>query len=299
MGSACQGPTGIDTAETVEPLKKVKVDFSGQWASQSGYTNTIYDNKITWSTGEISNFDLQNGKRLVTQLHNTQYGGELTPDDRIIWSDGDVWVRQQGKASGGGSTRDSCALGALVGLNCCQDEDVVTTSDHGKPRAAPAFDGPPEAPRRPPPASVMKHGKPNFSGSWTCSAVEGDMDKFLLDNGVNYMLRTGAQAMSYGVGRARRIVVHKGDEIDTQVVGLKEFRQTFVVGKPNQRTDSQDGMVTISPAWEGDVLRCHVVRDDGSKSEQRHMFDGEIYVVQGISPVGTVAKWLFERDAES
>merc|ERR1712046_335122 len=71
--------------------------FTGRWITGKGNVHIIGCEAIQWSNGDLSVIQVERrhgGKaRCITEIKEERYTAELTPDDRLLWSDGDVWVR--------------------------------------------------------------------------------------------------------------------------------------------------------------------------------------------------------------
>jgi len=70
------------------------IGFNGQWSR-----GVISGDKLTWRDGTVPASEAQiqivDGRKLETTWNGSSYTGELRDDDRIYWSDGDVWTRQK------------------------------------------------------------------------------------------------------------------------------------------------------------------------------------------------------------
>jgi len=71
--------------------------FAGRWVTSKGNIHLIGLESIQWSNGEISEFYAYKRWRqspvCQTKMGEARFTGELRPDDTLLWSDGDVWVR--------------------------------------------------------------------------------------------------------------------------------------------------------------------------------------------------------------
>merc|ERR1719446_169437 len=62
--------------------------INGAWSK-----GTIRGDKLMWRHGQETQIQMTNGTVFETKLDDVVYVGELR-EDRIYWSDGDVWTRQ-------------------------------------------------------------------------------------------------------------------------------------------------------------------------------------------------------------
>merc|ERR1712008_370553 len=94
--SVCRGPNGnydgpLPEEEGEEPR------FAGRWVTSKGNVHLIGLESIQWSNGELSEFYAYKRWRkppvCQTKMGGAKFTGELRPDDTLLWSDGDVWVR--------------------------------------------------------------------------------------------------------------------------------------------------------------------------------------------------------------
>jgi len=68
--------------------------FAGRWVTCRGNIHTIGLGVIQWSTGNQSEFHAYTRPPVcLTKIGRAKFTGKLMPDDIILWSDGDVWVR--------------------------------------------------------------------------------------------------------------------------------------------------------------------------------------------------------------
>ena len=95
MGGTVACHDGACTGETDEP------HFSGRWVTSKGNVHFIGLEAIQWSNGDVSPFVVQrHWGRLPTCATNVRgktFTAELKPDDTLVWSDGDIWVRDTRK----------------------------------------------------------------------------------------------------------------------------------------------------------------------------------------------------------
>eukprot|EP00931_Biecheleriopsis_adriatica_P037917 TRINITY_DN21755_c0_g1_i1.p1 TRINITY_DN21755_c0_g1~~TRINITY_DN21755_c0_g1_i1.p1 ORF type:complete len:256 (+),score=44.85 TRINITY_DN21755_c0_g1_i1:137-904(+) len=110
------------------------------------------------------------------------------------------------------------------------------------------------------------HGEPNFTGRWLCTAIEGDMDAFMLAMEATWSSRTAASLVDYGVGYLCRHISHKGNSFVCQVAGVAlTYCQEFDIGRGQQQVEGPSADCWVTPEWEGSkVLRIEQCELDGS-----------------------------------
>lgn len=149
-----------------------------------------------------------------------------------------------------------------------------------------------------PPFAFIRAGKPDFSGSWICCDIAGDMDALMEGLKLTWARRTAARCIKYGKGMAVRNIMQRGNEFVVDCLGTPSvFQQRFHVGRGPQKTFGPDGKVLVTPAWEhGYVLSVHQSELDGSLSSTwQQYFDGEDIVMHVIAMTGASGTWRFSR----
>lgn len=175
------------------------------------------------------------------------------------------------------------------------DEDELSAPSvpaHQRRREETAF------PPKPSP-SLFKLGKPDFTGQWICSDVGGDIEGFMVALNFSWARRTAAQIIDYGIGRASRHIVQRGNEFVVECGGFLPtvFQQRFKVGRGPQMTDGPEGSVLVTPTWEkGYVLSVLQSELDGSEpSCWKQYFQGKDLMVQIIARTGESGIWRFTK----
>jgi len=137
----------------------------------------------------------------------------------------------------------------------------------------------------------------DFSGSWTCTKVTGDMEKFLTDMGLNAPLRQAAGAANYGRGRQFQNIAQVGNSFVVQNILKAPVTMRFHAGAGVQTSLDQEGKaIIIEPYWDGNVLCVTSKRESGEliANTRRFMESGSM-VLELESPAGTRVLRLFER----
>merc|ERR1719487_1852140 len=76
--------------ESVVPGRAVSAGFNGAWNK-----GVISGDKLTWRDGQESQIQMKDARVIGTKLNDRSYIGELRDDDKIYWSDGDIWLRHR------------------------------------------------------------------------------------------------------------------------------------------------------------------------------------------------------------
>eukprot|EP00427_Karlodinium_veneficum_P040395 CAMPEP_0169302154 /NCGR_PEP_ID=MMETSP1016-20121227/68652_1 /TAXON_ID=342587 /ORGANISM="Karlodinium micrum, Strain CCMP2283" /LENGTH=237 /DNA_ID=CAMNT_0009394853 /DNA_START=16 /DNA_END=730 /DNA_ORIENTATION=- len=131
----------------------------------------------------------------------------------------------------------------------------------------------------------------DFSGSWLCVAVSGDMEAFLIDMGLPEGPRKAASAARYGALR------QDGDSIVVENILDKPVTMRFEVGEGVQRTADQDGrLILVHPVWDGEVLCVTSKRESGDLiANSRRLLEADSMVLELSSPSGTVVEEYFSE----
>ena len=87
-----QGLLGLETAPVVER----KRPFDGRWCSDKGvFVATIKNKRILWDGGGGDHLQhLSGGEVSVCPGGGKAYRGKLDAEGRLVWSDGDHWIRE-------------------------------------------------------------------------------------------------------------------------------------------------------------------------------------------------------------
>jgi len=100
---------------------------------------------------------------------------------------------------------------------------------------------------------------PNFSGTWQKTGMEGNVDGFLYDVGVNWVKRRAASSFGYGVGQQEVIITQNGNKIDMKNTYNSNFMPDSEVGfrvdGSQQTLPSSQGPTPSTPTWENGALK--------------------------------------------
>lgn len=145
--------------------------------------------------------------------------------------------------------------------------------------------------------SPSKEAPEDFSGSWMCTKVTGDMEKFLEDMGLNEPLRKAAGAANYGAGRQFQNIAQVGNSFVVQNILKFPVTMRFHAGAGVQTSVDQEGKpIIIDPYWDDNVLCVTSKRESGELiANTRRYLEGSTMVLQLESPAGTKVKRIFER----
>merc|ERR1712190_457360 len=149
------------------------------------------------------------------------------------------------------------------------------------------------------------HEKPNFAGTWNLVRTEGDLETFLSDMGQSWLVRNGAKALKYGVGRVVVECRQDGDDLNfTKVLcdprNLSKSRVNVVVGQGTVHFLDDIGRLASTSRWseDGRSLRFDAKLESSGLAVTLLMYyDGAgNFVEEMISCKGTVAKYIFTRN---
>jgi hypothetical protein len=137
----------------------------------------------------------------------------------------------------------------------------------------------------------------DFSGSWTCTKVTGDMEQFLTDMGLSAPLRKAAGAANYGAGRQFQNIAQVGDSFVVQNILKAPVTMRFHAGAGLQTSVDQEGKpIIIEPYWDGNVLCVTSKREGGELiANTRRFMDGSNMILELESPAGTRVMRSFDR----
>jgi len=162
---------------------------------------------------------------------------------------------------------------------------------------------------RPPRTQGLRLGgaaRPNFTGNWKLVKIDGDMDAFMKELGLGWMIRKAASTMNYGVGKSFNNIEHTGDTIKVENInpGGGEHVQKFRIDGTEQDDvlPREKTAVKLVATWEevggAPALAVRVRRvDDPSKGMPRskRYLNGASMVVELTSPSGIVTHRTFEK----
>jgi len=144
--------------------------------------------------------------------------------------------------------------------------------------------------------------KPNFVGTWDLVRTEGDLDRLLSDMGQGWLIRSGAKALQYGVGRVVVECQQDGDDLKFSKVlcDPRNFSKSHVhitVGQGTVSFLDDIGRLSSTSRWDESSLRFDAKLESSGLSVTLLMYfssEGN-FVEEMISCKGTVAKYIFDR----
>jgi hypothetical protein len=148
----------------------------------------------------------------------------------------------------------------------------------------------------------VKAVKPSFAGTWSLVRTEGDLDKFLSDMGQSWLVKTGARALSYGVGRVVVECQQEGDSLKfTKVLcdprNLCKSEVHIVVGQGVVHFLDDIGRLSSTSRWSEDLgTLCFDAELEGSGlgvTLLMYYDEAGNFVEEMISFKGTAAKYIF------
>jgi len=151
--------------------------------------------------------------------------------------------------------------------------------------------------------------RPDFSGSWVCTQVDGDWDRFLREQGASWAARTAAACLGYGAGREVQIIEQDDEQIRVvSAMGSQgrraRARRVDVTlnmdGVPEKTLDFEGRPGVSVTAWDGETL---LVRHTPTKLQRPRVWvamftEGDIMCSERMSAKGTVARRYYERRAQ-
>jgi len=137
----------------------------------------------------------------------------------------------------------------------------------------------------------------DFSGSWRCEQVSGDMEAFLSDMGLGSALRKAAATANYGAGQQVQNISQRGDFLEVENILRTPVTIRLRVGDGEQSTVDQVGKpIVVDPKWQGSSLWVTSRTQTGEAiADSKRFIDGDIMVIEFISPQGTVVQRIFSR----
>lgn len=139
----------------------------------------------------------------------------------------------------------------------------------------------------------------NLSGTFVLEKIEGDMDVFLQDGGVGYMMRTAASTRSYGVGSSKHTIKHDGNRFTNQVDGVPSYLMEFTIGGGPQKVMTADGSAMLTPTWfdGGNGIQTEGESSSGSpKPVVKYSLNTGQLIIEMSSPKGTAVKHIFKKE---
>lgn len=109
--------------------------------------------------------------------------------------------------------------------------------------------------------------RPDFSGKWTLTAIEGDWETFLKEQGYGWMKRKTIAGLGYGVNKLTDDIRCEGDIlVQVSVSPMRTVQNRFRLnGQQQEGTDPEGDKMLVTPAWDGEDLIFEVFGTDGKK----------------------------------
>mmetsp|Transcript_109197 Transcript_109197/g.315519 ORF Transcript_109197/g.315519 Transcript_109197/m.315519 type:complete len:267 (+) Transcript_109197:57-857(+) len=97
--SFCDDDVGHSRLETVVGDVQ-KIDLAGRWVSARGHIHYIGLDQIKWSSGDLTAWYSQRSRvdgvvEFCTTVNGEVFAARLDEDDRLRWTDGDTWTRDE------------------------------------------------------------------------------------------------------------------------------------------------------------------------------------------------------------
>jgi len=137
--------------------------------------------------------------------------------------------------------------------------------------------------------------RPDFTGSWRCIRVEGEIHQFLIDMGMSPIKCEAARTARYGAGYQLQTISQDGDHFSV-IDHLKTTNtMTCQIGLgPQTSCDLEGRKVTITPTWDGQTLCVETMTGSGKLfATSRRFYDGDEMVLEITSPNGTTTRRIF------
>jgi len=83
-------------ASEPEPVAEVPpLNFDGRWIGKTGeYMGSIVGTTITWADGPGVELRKESERVISCELFGDIFRAELNAEGQLVWSDGDIWVRE-------------------------------------------------------------------------------------------------------------------------------------------------------------------------------------------------------------
>eukprot|EP00931_Biecheleriopsis_adriatica_P017351 TRINITY_DN12479_c0_g1_i1.p1 TRINITY_DN12479_c0_g1~~TRINITY_DN12479_c0_g1_i1.p1 ORF type:complete len:248 (-),score=48.39 TRINITY_DN12479_c0_g1_i1:196-939(-) len=146
------------------------------------------------------------------------------------------------------------------------------------------------------PMTSSASNRPDFSGTWICTRVEGDWEAFLRLRGTSWAGRKLAASVGFGVGTQTQSIKQDGDEVEvvnriSSGYSCKEERSTLRADGSEQDTVDPEGRpLRQRTTWDGDAL----VSEQASLILRR-FFQGSEMCTERKTSTGLVVKRFYRR----
>eukprot|EP00930_Biecheleria_cincta_P005688 TRINITY_DN106617_c0_g1_i1.p1 TRINITY_DN106617_c0_g1~~TRINITY_DN106617_c0_g1_i1.p1 ORF type:complete len:461 (+),score=50.40 TRINITY_DN106617_c0_g1_i1:63-1445(+) len=150
------------------------------------------------------------------------------------------------------------------------------------------------------PTSLLRNGKPDFSGRWKIVKHQGDIDRWMADLGLGWMKRKAAKAVSYGKGRSTWDIKQDGNRtVELRATGIAPAESLdFTIDGRSQKIKTLGGSELWTPTWDGYTLQIEVRSTAGTLSSRnrRYYIDEETLVMESTSLKSNVrVSWIYKR----
>mmetsp|Transcript_85970 Transcript_85970/g.277684 ORF Transcript_85970/g.277684 Transcript_85970/m.277684 type:complete len:320 (-) Transcript_85970:135-1094(-) len=160
------------------------------------------------------------------------------------------------EATEGGGHSCGVAAGGESLQRTSGSEDILSTSDSPVHSAGIAASSESEPEVEP---SGQAVDRPDFSGPWLCTRIEGDWDAYLKDTGVSWAARLAISSMGFGVGKQIQHIEQLEDRI--RIVNIvkccppREATCTYRTDGVQEDIVDLEGKPTLSTTfWRGSTL---------------------------------------------
>jgi len=153
----------------------------------------------------------------------------------------------------------------------------------------------------PSPDSDESQVRPNFTGCWVLTRVEGDMDTLLKESGECLIHRMAQRMRKYGVGQQAYHIVQEGNAFQMTMQGGSWLGEEEVVRFLSEGGEQHVGTsrsTIVDPRWTGQTLvitQRHKTHTGEASEKMAWTFKGEFIELDVISPTGIHVKRVFLR----
>eukprot|EP00931_Biecheleriopsis_adriatica_P122235 TRINITY_DN97234_c0_g1_i1.p1 TRINITY_DN97234_c0_g1~~TRINITY_DN97234_c0_g1_i1.p1 ORF type:complete len:467 (-),score=48.58 TRINITY_DN97234_c0_g1_i1:56-1456(-) len=150
------------------------------------------------------------------------------------------------------------------------------------------------------PNSLLRNGKPDFSGRWKVVNHQGDIDRWMADLGFGWMKRKAAKAISYGKGRSTWDIKQNGNRtVELRATGISPAESfDFTIDGSSQRIKTLDGFEIWTPTWDGYTLQTEARSTARvlSTRNRRYYIDDQTLVMESTSVKSNIrVSWIYKR----
>jgi hypothetical protein len=138
----------------------------------------------------------------------------------------------------------------------------------------------------------------DFSGRWTLTRVEGDMNQFMTDAGASWTIRKMAKGLNWGIGKAVQEISQDGDEfVIVHQQPMMNTTMKFRVGAGYQETIGVDGKPCLCNAtWDGSSLMMEVKTPQGKVYAPSCRYIKNLHmVIEGKTSKGEIIRRYYTK----